>query len=190
MLARLFEARIMRISWRARAGVDQRGDGFGLVGRGGAGACDDVDRVAELLEHGIVRDGTDLPQVHLAVGGKVRLAPRLARAGFVEQAEPEGGDRAGIAARDEEIALDPADAAVEIEAEVGAGVEGIVLRRRRRTLDLGNTGQRGEREFGGAEGEEAVAALEADLGFERDAGGGEARAGPTAHRIGQPVGDA
>ena len=174
----------------AGAGGDELGDRLGFLARRRAGTCDDVDRIAELLEHGIVRDGADLAQVHIAVGRQVRLAARFAAAGFVEQAEAEGGDGAGVAARGEEVALHPADTAIEIQGEVGARVEGIGFGRQGRAFDLGNAGQHRQRQGVRAERQEAVAALEADLGFERDACCCKAPAGPEAHRIGQTVGDA
>ena len=52
----------------------QYGQFLGLAVRRCAEPGDDVDRIAQLLKHGIVRDGADLPQAHLPVGGKVRLA--------------------------------------------------------------------------------------------------------------------
>ncbi len=137
-----------------------------------------------------MRNGADLAQAHLAVCRQVRLTARFAAAGLVEQAEAKGGDGASVAARGEEIALHPADSTIEIQGEVGARVEGIGFGRQGRAFDLGDAGQHRQRQGVGAEGEEAVAALEADFGFERDACACEPPAGPEAHRIGQTVGDA
>ncbi len=54
-------------------------------------------------------------------------------------------------------------------------------------MQLGDAGQGGERQLGGGEPQVAVAALEADLGLEADAGAGEAPPRPRAQRPFEPV---
>ena len=113
----------------ARRRRNQRRQFLEIVARRRARAGDDVDRIAELLEHGIMWDRPDLTQIHLAVGGEIGLAARFAAAGLVQQPKPESGDRAGIGARSEMIALHAPDAAIIIEAEIGAVVKGIAVGR-------------------------------------------------------------
>ncbi len=74
-----------------------------------------------------MRDRPDLAQAHLAIARNVALAPRHPAAGGVEQAKPEGGDRARIGTAFEMVALVAADRAVEIEAQIGAAVERVGL---------------------------------------------------------------
>lgn len=72
-----------------------------------------------------MRDRADLAQAHFAVGTDVRLAARDAAPCRVEQSETEGGHRPRIGAAGKMLALMFLDRAVEIEAEVGAVVEGV-----------------------------------------------------------------
>ena len=89
------------------------------------------------------------------------------------------------------FALNAADRAVEIEAEIGPIVERVLGRQVLiACLVLGNAGERGEGEFIVAEEQVAVATLEAGFRLDRHACAGEATAGPAGERPRETVGKA
>ena len=55
----------------ARTLTQQSGHFLDIAVRCRTETGDDIHRIAKLLQHGIVRDGADLAQIQLAVGGKV-----------------------------------------------------------------------------------------------------------------------
>ena len=155
-----------------------------------AKAGDDVHRIAQLLQDGIVGNGANLAQGHGAVGGKVALAAALAAAGVVQQAEPEGGEGAAVGAAGQMILLHPSDGAIEIEGQVCAAIEGIG---RRIGVGFGwgcfgKAGEGGQCQLWRAEKQIAIAALKTHLRFQPQASPHKASPRPGAERPGQPVG--
>ena len=82
----------------ARRGADQLGNCFEIVVCSSPRTRQDVHRIAQLLEDGVVRNGPDLPQAHFPVGRNIRLPSGLARTGFVQKAKPERRNRARVGA--------------------------------------------------------------------------------------------
>ena len=164
----------------ALAAAKQLGQFLDIAIGGGAKAGDDVHRIAQLLQDGIVGNGADLAQAHGAVGGKVALAAAFAAAGVVQQPQAKGGERPAVGAAGQMVLLHPANGAIEIEAEVGAAIEwigrriGVGFGQRR----LGKTGEGGQRQFRRAEEQIAIAALKAHLRLQPQPGADEASPRP------------
>ncbi len=128
-----------------------------------------------------MRNGTDLAQVHIAVGGQVRLTARDTASGRIQQTQPERSNCTRIGRAAQMLALMRADCAVEIEADIGAFVERV-------GADLGALRPFGHDprkcrpgELWGCEVEVSVAALETDLGFKLNPIAYETTARPQAH---------
>ena len=93
----------------------------------GAEAGDDVRDIAELLQDGVVGNGAHARH-GAAIGGPAGIALPLhgARAGLEQDVRTEGAEHGAIAGMREQVLLVGAQAADEVEAQVGVLVERIL----------------------------------------------------------------
>ena len=167
------------ISSSGRSRCELRGEldeALALRADRGAEAGDDVGHIAELLQDRVVGNGAHARD-GAAIGGAAGVALPLyrARAGLEQDVRAEGAEHRAIARMREQMLLVGAQAADEVEPQVGVLVERILAFGRHLAVH-DDGGERARRQAPVGEEQVAVAALEARLVLDRNFVAGKAPA--------------
>jgi len=156
----------------ARAAQAQVGEGIRVRRRRAAETVQRIRQPAELVEDRVVRDGPQLGGMGdpRRPAHAIGLPRRRARSGAVQQPRPEGAEQRGIAGVLHQLRDLAADGGEEIGAEIGLGIDRVGLGGRRGEGVLGDARDRRGGELRRAEQQVAVAALEARLLPQPEAG--------------------